>query len=182
MAILDVSYATGGDATAKLRQGTIIYLAQQFLPTKSGSVDQIEIQIRKNGSPTGNVWVEIWSDTGSDVPNAVLGGASGNVDVSTLSTDALGAFQAFTWSTNLPPITAGTKYWIIFAGDYTQDTNNCAQWIVDTDGSGGASPGEAYSATAGPTWSDSGPGVARLFKEYYQAAGTSDDLFGMGEF
>lgn len=167
MAILDTSYASGDDLAAKLRQGTIIYLAQQFTPTRAGKIDRIDIKIYKTGSPTGNVSVEIWSDNGSDLPNALLGGASANVDVSTLGADP-GDFVTFTFTAaNQPTIVASTKYWIVFAGDYTQDTNNCAQWRADSDESGGTSTGAVAAATAGPSWTDSGATVDRIFRQYY---------------
>lgn len=176
MATLDKSYDTGDDAASSLRNNTASYkFAQQFTPTQSGSVDQADIKIYKAGTPTGNIWVEIWSDNGSDLPNAQLGGDSNVVDVSTLGA-ADGAFVTFTWSSNLPPIVASTKYWLVWDGDFAESATDNAKWRVDTDGSGGSSPGASARADNLGAWSALTPNVY-MFKEYFQPVGGGGGFF-----
>lgn len=134
MAILDQSFTTAPDQQNYLRYDAASRLAQQFTPATTNTVSSVDLLLYKAGTPTGNINAEIWSDTGSNLPNAQIGSNSGNVDVSTLTTNTAGAYVTFTFATPVPT-TAGTKYWIVLDGDYTiSDTNHAAWKRVDAGG------------------------------------------------
>jgi hypothetical protein len=115
------------------------------------------------GLPTGNVWCEIWSDNGSDKPNAKIGASSANVNVATLGTDTGGTYITFTWSTAIP-VTVGTKYWIIFNGDFTVSSTNYALWkYLSTGGYTGGIMG--WSGDSGANWTTNA-NTDFNFKEY----------------
>src|SRR3990167_5888647 len=167
MAVLDRQYITGDDDRGDLRRSTVpanLLLGQQFTPTIGLNVIQVDLKLFKTGSPTGNIWAEIWSDS-TDLPNAQIGVDSATVDVSTLGASP-GAFVTFTWVTG-PSIVANTKYWIVFNGDYAQSDTVNASWMADSDESGG---GFSISARSndGSTWAALSATFDFMFKEYYQ--------------
>jgi len=99
--------------------------AVQFTPTKSGLIGQIDFKLWKTGSPSGDIWVEIWSDNGSDLPNAQIGGNSIVKTAASVSqTASPGGTYSFTWSASTPSIIAATKYWAVFNCDYANSTSN----------------------------------------------------------
>ena len=172
MPIIDQSFTTGDDDANSLRaaDSSQDYLGQQFTPTKSGLVTQINLKLLKEGSPTGNIWTEIWSDTGADLPSAIIGGQSANVDVSTLGATP-GALITFTWSTGAN-IIASTKYWMVLRGDYTRSDINRARWRVDNNASGnGYTGGIAALANSSATWSALAT-QDLLFEQYYDPSGS----------
>ena len=175
MATLDQSYAlANGDNAFTLRFSTVlnVYLAQSFTTVSGGQVEQVKLALNRLGTPTGNIWVEIWSDN-AGTPNAQIGSSSANVDVSTLvTTNPPVAYTTFTWSSGYPAISASTKYWIVFNGDYAFSANvNNAQWEGDI-----SSP--SYAGGNYARWDGSGLGWTTstlydfCFEEYYGSIAT----------
>jgi len=164
MAILDQSFTTTPDSQASLRYNAATKIAQEFITVFTINVQQVDLLLYKTSIPTGNIWTEIWSDTGSDLPSAKIGNSSANVDVSTLGTDTGGAYITFTWAT-APPTVIGTKYWLVLNGDYTASTQNFANWKMLSTG-GYASGVPAY--WDGAQWEKTTIGTTAdlNFKEY----------------
>lgn|SRR3972149_1871919 len=105
--------------------------AGSFNATANRTPIKISMYMSKTGSPTGNVWLEIWSDSGGNPGSIITNGQSANVDVSTLSGD----WKDFTFST-FPSLTNGSQYWLVMKGDYTYSGTHYANVGKNTaDGS-----------------------------------------------
>lgn len=92
-------------------------LSQSIKCTSTTDLDYADIRIRKAGSPTGNIWVEVWTDTGDGIPGSKLG-QSDNYDVSTVTTHGSSdPATRFTFSTPIA-VTSGTNYVCMLDGDW----------------------------------------------------------------
>jgi hypothetical protein len=140
----------------------------QFVPTVSTDVIEVHLNLKKTGTPTGNIWVEVWTDTGSNAPNAITGSASANVDVSTIpgsETETTFTFAAGT------AVTASTKYWIVVRGSYTINGTDYAQVYFNNTAYNVAL--QAFDS-GGPGWSTPGAGNYGIFKELIIVADTGE--------
>lgn len=129
MAVLDQNYETGADQEHNFRYnvGNNEH-AQGFKPTYS-DVTSVSLYLKKVASPTGNIYVQIQSDSAGKPSNISLG-QSANIDVSTLSTSF--AWIDFTFSTPVS-VAPSTQYHIVLFGTFAIDGINWVRW--DTDGS-----------------------------------------------
>ena len=84
--------------------------AQQYvIPDKQNlAMRKVSIWLKRVGSPTGTLYVELWDDDG-DLPNSKIADI-GSRDVSTISTD--GQAYDFTPSETIT-LDPNTKYWIV---------------------------------------------------------------------
>ncbi len=131
-------------------------LATPFVNTNNAGICRVDLQMVKNGSPTGNVWVEIWTNNAGS-PGAIIGSKSSNVDVSTLGSHA---FQAFTWASGYPSVNASGTYWIVLSGDFAYSTTNNCDWDVNNNASFNEMKGfDNSSWSTKSTWRG-------LFKQY----------------
>lgn len=128
---LDVAYPPGYQTTdyAVRDAAARTEISQGFKCATTDDVTKVRVWLKKTGSPTGNINVEIQTDS-SGVPSksAVSNGTSANVDISTLTTSY--AWYTFTFSTN-PSLTAGTQYHLVLQGSNTVNGTAYAQWGVD---------------------------------------------------
>jgi hypothetical protein len=106
-------------------------LAYPFTPSENYDLGKVELELMKVNSPTGNIWVEIWSDNGSDDPNVQIGADSAVVAAATLSTSD--GFIAFTFSSPIS-LTSGTKYWIVLNDNRVKDDTNIVKWCGNIAG------------------------------------------------
>lgn len=128
----------------------ITRLAYPFTPTSNFSISKVELELRKVNSPTGNIWVEIWSDNGSDDPNAQIGDDSSTIAASSLSTSD--NYESFTFGTPIS-LTSGTKYWIVLTSDRSLDDTN----IVELAGNVGSETTKGhYHTTPNNVWNNWG--------------------------
>lgn len=163
--VLDQSYAGSIDASEQLRiNADREFLVIQFVPSVSADRNQIELQIKQEGTiVAGDIWAEIWTDSG-DEPNVQIGADSDKIDATTVAGDY--AFVTFTLSA---PITLvkGTKYWIVLVGDYEIGANGIKYAVDNT------SPTYSYKGCGykGDSWTIFA-GTTRCFnfKEYYDDA------------
>ena len=144
------------DHLGELRQDAArTLIAQSFKATKTINISQVKLQLRKIGSPTGNIWVEIHSGTAgtSGTKNAstgILGQASDNVNLSTL-TNAF-ASVTFTFSGTKPPLVVGSTYFIVVYGDFTVGPSAYA--LVGFDSSSSTyEDGKYYEVNGSMAWS-----------------------------
>jgi hypothetical protein len=173
MAILDQQNTTTATGANALRYSTsYLKFGQQFIPSVSGNIAEVHLNLYKSGSPSGNVWAELWSDNGSNLPNAQLGTNSDTVSTASITGSDVGTSQEITFTfTNGPAMTSGTKYWIVFNGDYSINTTN---WIAITftDGTDRYASG-VIAIYAGSSWSAGAANTDYNFKEYYSLPETS---------
>lgn len=105
-------------------------LAQSFEISTASTVSEIDLYLKKVGSPTGNLTVEIQTDSaGEPSGTAVTNGTSNTVSASTLTTSF--ADITFTFSSN-PSLASGTTYWLVLTTSDTQSNTNYVVWGADT--------------------------------------------------
>ena len=124
-------------------------LAQSFQVTGAQTVGTVDLWLKKVGSPTGNLTVEIQPDSaGAPSGTAVSNGTSGTVAASTLTT----SYADITFSFATPPSLSGsTTYWLVLKTTDSASNTNYVQWGADT-----STPGYAdgsMSGEASATWS-----------------------------
>ena len=141
-------------------------LGQSFIPLLGGPLNKVELRLQKEGSPTGNIWVEIHADGADPTAAAQLGADSATVDVSTVSTYA---YIAFTWTSPIH-LAIGTEYWMLLYGDYTEAIDIGVYWAVDTTSPGYASGHGGRFGNGEAAWEDLA--YDAHFKQY------SDDVPG----
>lgn len=143
-----------------LRNGSNDGLAQKFSSSISGYLTKITVHIWKNGSPTGNVWVGIYSNNSGNPGTSLC--SSSTIDVSTLSGSG-GEDKNFTYSGCY--ITSGTDYWVVYLGDYSPSGSNFSYWYVNQNT--GFTIGK--SGLSG-SWSNVTESSRFIFTEYYDPA------------
>ena len=95
----------------------------EWTATADMDIAQVVIQQYQYNSPSGDVWIQIYDESGG-VPNAkVTNGKSSVVDVSTLLTGYTGSETAFTFSTP-PSLTNGSTYFFMVESDVAIDGTN----------------------------------------------------------
>ena len=134
-------------------------LSMGFLaPRAIGTVSKVTLSLKKVGSPTGNIYVEIQTNSSGAPSNTVVAnGTSANVDVSTLTTSYSFTYD-FTFATP-PTLTASTTYHIALLGTYLTSAVNYASWENDQNGT--YADGDGYRFN-GSTWA--GPITDFCFK------------------
>lgn len=122
---VDQNQATASASGIALRDAAArTGLGQSFKPDYSLPIARVTLSLKKTAAPTGNIWVEIWSDA-PGAPSAQLLADSGVVDISTLG--AAFASQNFDFAVPIP-VVAGTTYWIVLQASNAIDGVNYAQW------------------------------------------------------
>lgn len=136
--------------------------AIQIIPTANITPTRVEVIIRKVGTPNGSLNVEIWTDDGSDDPNAIIAGASG-----TLSTAETSWAETYAISLGTPPaLTASTKYWLVLYGDTSDDATNHWEFVYGAT----AGIGRQSNDIASPVWTSS------TFTIHYRLTEAQDDM------
>ncbi len=124
-------------------------LAQSFQISTASAVSTVDVYLKKYGSPTGNLTLEIQTDSaGQPSGTAVANGTSATVAASTLTTSF--AETTFTFSGE-PSLSGSTTYWLVLTTTDTQSNTNYVIWGADT-----SSPSYADGAMFGEdasTWS-----------------------------
>jgi len=132
---LDQSYTTGQDNADGSGIGNLRRAAnnntiwgQSFTPILTGQFNRFEMYIKKVGSPTGNIWMEIHADGADPSAAAQQGSDSATIDVSTVSTSY--GYVAFDFA-NIT-LTPGVEYWGLLYGSYTEDVDVGIYVGIDT--------------------------------------------------
>lgn len=170
---LDQSYTTGQDNDEgsnvqlhRIAADNSQILGQSFTPTLAGPLNKVELYLKKKGTPTGNLWVEIHADGADPSAAAQIGLDSATVDISTAP--AAYDYVAFTWASSID-LSPGTEYWILLYGDQTLGTTNSVFWGTDTSSPGYAGGIAGRFGNGSAIWEDIAS-YDTLFKQY------SDDV------
>jgi hypothetical protein len=108
-----------GDSSTDWGLATFYWVAQAFTPTAGVvNLSKVTLNLKKTGSPTGNLTVEIQSDTANAPSGSVL--YTTTIDSATLTT----SYADYSITPNIS-VTAGTKYHVCLKGQ--------AAWSVGTD-------------------------------------------------
>jgi hypothetical protein len=163
--IIDQQNLLTADGIIPLRYGatTNVKIGQSIVPTQS-NIAEVHLLLANIGGTTGNVWVEIYSDS-SDLPSTLLG-TSATVACSGIQAappNYPGGEVTFTFTSPVP-VTPGVKCHIVLAGDYAVSSTVNIGWSRDTVNNTYAS-GNLTDYT-GSTWELYSANDA-WFKEYY---------------
>lgn len=164
---LDQSYTVGqdnADSIQNLRRAAnnTEVVGQSFTPTLTGPLNRVELYIKKIGSPTGNIWAEIHSDSADPTSATQQGLDSALLNVASISTSY--AYVAFDFA-NIQ-LTVGVEYWVLLYGDYTLSSSNGI--VVGTDTSSPAYAGGIAGryGNGAAAWEDIST-YDTLFKTYH---------------
>lgn len=129
-------------------------MAQGFEVDTTGTVASIQLTLLKVGSPTGNLWVEIQTNS-SGVPSntPVSNGTSATIDIATLTTSR--AWYTFTFAVP-PTVTADTVYFIVIRGDNAISATDYPRWTFyasDVYRTGVAAYNRGYTQSADSPYS-----------------------------
>ena len=105
------------------------YVCQGFSSDGAITVPYVDVYLKKVESPTGNIWVEIWTTSGTPARYAATLATSDTKDVSTLTTSY--ASYRFSFSPSVS-ISAATIYKLVVTGDFTLSGTNYAKWALQT--------------------------------------------------
>lgn len=140
----DVNYTAGSWSEIALSHPSTYskYASQGFTAGVDGTLTKVSINLKRTGSPSGNVFSYLYSDNGSGAPSSLLASGS-SVSASSLSTSSSSVDFTFSYE-----ITSGTKYHIVIYYYSTFSTSNFV--IVTCDTSGGYSGGVAHRGSSAP--------------------------------
>jgi hypothetical protein len=140
------------DQSRQIRSGatTNIKIGQGFKTSITGLIEFIDIQLNRNASPTGNLWLTIETDSAGKPSGSVLA-TSDKIDVSKISA----SLQTVRFPFRAPvSVTATTQYHYVIQADYTvSGTNNIAVYSKGTassyaDGAENLYDGTTYTTNA----------------------------------
>lgn len=126
-------------------------IAQSFKLPAARTVEKIRIPLKKNGSPTGDIWLEIHSSqagTSEDygLSTNIVGDPSDVVDVDDITEDF--SWIEFTFSGSQPSLSASTTYYLVLYCEYTVSTDDYIEWTL----SSGYADGSEYDINDSMTW------------------------------
>lgn len=156
-----------GDVTANTRR------AQGFQLTRESWVGGVYLNVKKVGSPSDNIQVQIQTDS-SGVPSGTVIGTSVNVAGSALTTSFQRVRFSFTTSTGV--LSPSTQYHIVIQRTGALSGSN--YYVVESDPSGDYAGG-TVSTHNGSSWTSNSPSGQDIAFEYYTShqRGSFGDLF-----
>jgi hypothetical protein len=160
--VLDQTNLAGNVGSINLRHDSGVQkVAAPFTCGSSGGVTSAHVVIAASGTPTGNVWAEIWTNN-SGSPGVKLGGNSDNLSVNGWDTSATD--RTFTWSSNFPIINKTSVFHLVLNSDVAISSSNFLVWTVNNN----ASFTDALSYN-GSSWS-SNSGLKATFSDYIDSS------------
>lgn len=105
------------------------WVAQSFIPTESGYIDKLSLEVDKQGTPGGSMQFLIYTDN-NNAPGTVLSSGNG-YSISAANVPGSKGFTDATWSSGSKAfLTAGVRYWIVLnpATASGTDINNFFGW------------------------------------------------------
>lgn len=147
--LLDENFSTTDDGAHALRDNSArTKLNQGFQIDTAGPLAFVDVKLLKTGSPTGNYWFTIESNSGG-VPSGTALATSDKYDVSRLTTTAGWVRIPFRTPASL---SAATQYHLVLQGDFTISGANYMSWRADTSAAGYTRGSKA--AYDGATWTN----------------------------
>lgn len=150
---LDLDITAGEDATQGIRSAvdnSTVRVSQGITPVTAGKVVFIDVELIKVGSPTGNIWFELQSNSGGVPSNTVLA-TSWKFDVSRIPTTAGGTTMRIPFSTPYS-VSASTLYHVVAQGDWTVSATNYVGWRMDGSAAAYAGGSKALYDSDTATW------------------------------
>ena len=148
-AVIDQQFTTGTAGGEQIHYTAAVEdeIGQGFTPSVSDTIPYIDLDLKKNGSPVGNLSIQIMTDN-AGVPSGtvITNGTSQTIDASTIS-GASFSYVRFTFSTP-PSVVAGTRYHITTLATYANSTVNNVLWDLDN------TTGNYHSWLVSTTWTN----------------------------
>lgn len=160
---LDQQQTTAGSAENLRSASAQTRLAQGVQISATGRVPFVELPLLRVGSPTGNMWVEIQTDTAGN-PSGTAVAASAKLPVDALQT-SLVSYLCFPFLT-IPTLSSGVQYHLVLQGDFTINGSNYLQWRGHTSGVYASGSAKRYD---GSSWSAGATIVDFAFKVYLES-------------
>lgn len=166
--VLDEQNTSFSNETAMGDTSAHIEAAEKIIPSITKAVGKVTLKIRKSGSPTDDVFVKVYTESGGD-PNTQVGGNSDVISGASLTGSLVDT--DFTWSSNLPMLTNGTSYWVSFCRSGSPDGSNYYLFGV----------GNVFRVNHKKfsPWADGPAPFSFYFKEYYEEGYTRGDVVGL---
>jgi hypothetical protein len=148
---LDLDITANEDASQGIRSAvdnSTVRVAQGITPATAGKLMFIDVKLLKTGTPTGNIWFELQSNSGGVPSNTVLA-STWKIDVSRIATTATQIRLPF-----LVPysVSASTLYHIVAQGDWTVSATNYISWRMDGSAAAYAGGSKALYDSDTTTW------------------------------
>ncbi len=102
-------------------------MGYRFKSVEGIDVPKIALLLHKDGNPSGNVWVEIWSDSAGNPGALITNGQSVNVACSSFNS---GDWVDFSFSTK-PTLINNQNYWMVLKGDYAYSVTDVVRFCRD---------------------------------------------------
>lgn len=187
-------FDTGFDAAYELKSGST---AQEKLSMgfKTGgsaiNIDEVDIVLSKQGTPAGNIYVDIYADSGGVPTGSAIGSSDGYVaNTAIYSTYSSFGWVNFHFSTPVS-LSANTNYHAVLrASGYTYSAGATAIWLAGDGSTPSHANGYASTYNSGTTTWSAISGMAFyfvIFQKFTDVIGatdvsTNDDHFyGMAE-
>ena len=145
------NYNTGEDGGHALRRASApvnTKLNQGFQLATVGLLEFIDVKLVKAGTPTGEYWFTIETNSGG-VPSGTVLATSDKYDVSRLTTTATWVRMPFRTPASL---SASTQYHLVLQGNYTASDTNNLSWRADVSAASYASGSKGFYD--GATWTN----------------------------
>ena len=141
-------------------------LGQSFTPSVTGVCSVFAFVMKKIGTPTGNIWVEIRAD-GADPTVTTLLATSNTINA---VSGVLTGYDAVYFTFPTPPtLTSGTNYWALLIGDYSYGASDNVYVAIDTSSPTYAGGSFGRYGNGGAAWEDVAT-YNTLFREYTTAS------------
>lgn len=173
-AILDQQNTTTNGAAILRRSDSADnnYWAQSFVCGVNGTLNSIRVSLDRDGSPTGNLTVKLFADSGTAPTGSALSSSTTSLDVSTISTSQTEYTFDFPDTYSL---VSGVKYWLRIEATYTNSNTNTI--LVWQNNSGDAyTDGNSNRSADGTTW-NSDQGTNDLYFKTYITPGGFTPIF-----
>ena len=157
---LDANYTTTNTSLQWRMATSRTKVAQGIKTTVTGYVPFVDVQLLKNLSPTGNMWLTLETDSGG-YPSGTALATSNKQDVSLIAASA--QFVRFVFPTPAS-LTATTQYHIVMQADYTASDTVNLSWYAHSVGT--YTGGQAASFFSGTWGAVGGGGYDFVFKTY----------------
>lgn len=160
-----------GDTTANWT-----WTAQQIKIGVAGDISDVDLRLKKVGSPTDNVIVEIYSDTGTNRPSAKVSDTQTLAGTSLTTSYSTETFSFFT----KPTVAVDDLMHIVIHRSGADDASN--YYVLERSNSDTYTNGTFSKSPNGTTWYIGQTGDL-YFNEYYTTAavgGTNLLLMGVG--
>lgn len=159
---LDQQYTTGAFDAVIGYDSNYKYRYMSFTVGLAGAVSQVDVKLKKNGTPTRTYYLEIWDDN-SGVPNSKVSDTV-SIDSSTIATSH--TFYSYN-IVNGPIAAVSDKLHIVIYSD-TFSTSNYLGWAYNN--SSGYAGGNTGRGSTVPAWTAEATYDCQ-FKTYMLAAG-----------